>query len=379
MNNTQIEQCGSKKDSSSARNYQIDILKILCAVLVLISHVPLGNSDSRYFTSERVSAFGWMSVQIFFAISGFFMVKGTLKNIPSNNVGEFSFNYVTNKFKKIAPQYIIATLIIVLMYIGIYYIDANVTYDKKGIHPFDLVIRTIPELFGVAQSGINIRYNEPVWYISAMLIAMLPLVYLFIKKKDFFIYVFSPLVALLGNGFVYNQGELVMTMHWEWYGFIVGGIVRAVSSLCVGVVAYILYEKLCLMGEHCRTKILITLAEVLISLVFFCAWLINPVSNDTLFSILLLLPVLLAIIFSGKSYISHLFQFNCFRFAQALSLAIYLNHYAAILVVAALYKGKSYFFSMILAVSLTAVFAVVNFLVVRIYKTFWNKFSKKIK
>lgn len=366
----QAKLCEMKK-----RNYQIDILKFFCAILVLICHVPV-NPACQYFTEERTTVFGWMSVQIFFAVSGFFMVQGVLnKNLAPDDAGRFSLNYVINKFKRIVPQYIIATLMIVAMYM--YICNTDLSYSKRGIQPFDLVIRAIPELFGVIQSGIDIRYNWPVWYISALLISMLPLVYFLVKNKDFFIYIFSPLATLLGVGFMYGQGDAVFAMYREWYGFIMGGVIRAVSSLCMGVVAHLIYEKFSSVREGHYTKILFTLAEVLIGLVFFGAWLINPISRDTLFSVLLLLPILLAIIFSGKSYISCLFKFKCLRFAGPLSLAIYLNHYAAVLVVSALISEKSYFSYVILTVVLTAVFATANFITVKIIKQIFNRLKEK--
>lgn len=114
-----------KSNRTIQRNYQIDVLKLLCAFLVLLSHLffdymPI-DSASRYFTAERVGSFGWVSVHIFFIISGFFMVKTVLnKNPPSNNAGKFSICYVTDKFKKFAPEYIVSVFACVTLYICAY-------------------------------------------------------------------------------------------------------------------------------------------------------------------------------------------------------------------------------------------------------------------
>ncbi len=110
-----------KVDRTIQRNYQIDVLKLLCAFLVLLSHLffdymPV-DSAGRYFTVKKVGSFGWVSVHIFFIISGFLMVKSVLnKNLTSNTAGKFSISYVTNKFKKFAPEYIVSVLVCVALY-----------------------------------------------------------------------------------------------------------------------------------------------------------------------------------------------------------------------------------------------------------------------
>lgn len=64
------------------RNYQIDMLKLALAVLVLICHTQYF-VDPNSILHEKLDSLGNLSVHIFFIISGFLMVKG---------VGERNFN-----------------------------------------------------------------------------------------------------------------------------------------------------------------------------------------------------------------------------------------------------------------------------------------------
>ena len=253
----------------------------------------------------------------------------------------------------------------------------NISYERQNVQPFDLVISAIPELFGVTQSNIDIRYNLVLWYISAMLITMLLLVYMLVKNKDFFLYVFSPLASLLGLGFMYRQDIITINIQLEWYGFIEGGNIVALSGLCFGVVTYLIYEKFCSIEEKRFNKILFTAAEALISFVFFWTWLINPFSKDTVFSALLLLPILIAIIFSGKSYISDFFKFKCFKYAGPLSFKIYISHIVAVIVANAFLKERSSIIRIIATIVLTTAVAALNFLAVKIIKLVWKKIKQK--
>lgn len=238
------------------------------------------------------------------------------------------------------------------------------------------MISAIPELFGVTQSGIDIRYNLVLWYISAMLITMLPLVYMLVKNKDFFLYVFSPLAALLGLGFMYRQDISTIKIQLEWYGFIEGGNIAALSGLCFGAITYLIYEKFCSIEEKRFNKIVFTATEALIGFVFFWTWLINPFAKDTVFSVLLLLPVLIAIIFSGKSYISDFFKYKCFKYAGTLSFEIYISHIAAVIVPNAFLKEQNSIIRIIAAIVLTTAVAAANFVTVKIIKLIWKKIKQ---
>lgn len=78
-------------DITSGRNYQIVVLKLVCSLLVLLSHTSLLLVSSLY---EKFYNFGWISVHIFFTISGFLMVKKfNEKNIDECSPGKTALDF----------------------------------------------------------------------------------------------------------------------------------------------------------------------------------------------------------------------------------------------------------------------------------------------
>ena len=360
------------------RYYQIDILKLLCALLVFFCHTRgFINSNDILSYQTYFENLGGISVHFFFIISGFLMVRSLdKKDYDGQNAGKYSFDFVINKFKKIGLYYIVALLMILFMqYIYIYTkIDTVATQTVFTMQPFDLTIRAIPELFGLTQAGVLFSYNAPVWYISAMLFAMLPLGYLLIKNRDFFIYVFSPFAALILFGFMFQKNDAGLFLsHEVRYGICLGGIIMAICGICFGAVSWILNEKFSNMMDTKLNKILITVVEIGMEVIFFYTWLFRESTKDTLYPLMLLMPIIIAIIFSRKSYISRMFCCKWMGCLSKISELIFLNHYAAMYVVTALFAERGYWFNVSLMAFFTAVFCLINIIVVNVIKSLWKR------
>ncbi len=234
---------------------------------------------------------------------------------------------------------------------------------------WDYTVRVIPELLGVTQAGIGLMYNSPTWYLSAMFIVMLPLSYLFLRNPNLYLYVLAPIGGLFSLSY--------LNYCWDEYipindSFIIC-IVRAVCGILFGGVAWIIYEKLCVLPENKRLKVLLTIVELILNAAFFYTWIFNSDTRETLFSSLLLIPFIVAIAFSGKSYISRLFEFRFMKYFNSLSFTIFLNHFAAMYVSSALAPNENYFLQTMLMALITAVFSIVNFIAVKIIKCLWEK------
>lgn len=314
---------------SDGRNYEIDFLKFIFAIFVLINHTSVFIKENTSIDSMFLSYLGWIGVWFFFVVSGFLMVESvSKKNFSVDTAGKSSLNFVIRKFGGIAVPYLIAEFLLALIYVIII---------QKG-NAFLVILKTIPDDLAITASGIRIRFNGPTWYISAMLISMLFLCYLLIKKRDFFLYVFSPLCSILILGFMYMQDSPLIDLN-DRFGFFSGAILRAVAGLCSGVVAWLVYKKI----TDTKNSPIYTIIE-------FVGWIVFIISiffqlkrdNQLVFVTMIYMPALIAVSFSRKSFLSKLFKYSWMKCFGKLSLLVYLNHFLAQQIVLKVFSEYSY-------------------------------------
>lgn len=218
--------------------------------------------------------------------------------------------------------------------------------------------------------------NPPVWYISAMLLVMPILYFFYFKFKDFFLYIFSPIAAL------YLWGHFCQLDHFpgrnEFNGWCLGAIPRAICGLCFGVCAYMIYEKIIAMPKTKLRRILFTILETTLYLVFFIAWLVLQAPMKTIFSLLLLFPFMIAITFSQMSYISELFKFKWMRFLAPLSLTIYFNHWAGMRIVNNFHQPISYKSGVLLMALYTVGICILHWIIHKVFISIYKKVKNKI-
>lgn len=234
-----------------------------------------------------------------------------------------------------------------------------------------ILVKAIPEIFQVTMAGIDIRYNDT-WYISAMLLAMLPLSYLMYKNRSFSLYVFAPLTALLTFGYMCKKNNFVI-MSADIFGV---GIFRAICGLCFGICAYLICDRLKRLNQSKRLRVFLTVAEVALYLIFFLIW-FTSWNDSAVMSVVILLPIAVAITFSGKSYIANLFRFKWMKCFAPLSLYIYLNHDGGPKnIVRTFFPNRSWKESTALLALFSLASCVLCWLIVKFGKKLW---SKKIK
>ncbi len=233
-------------------------------------------------------------------------------------------------------------------------------------------------MFFMTNSGATIEYNAPTWYLSAMFIVMLPLAYLLYKHRDFFLYVFAPIVAVLTLGYWYKSNDAVYADNRNvLIGVVIGGVIRALCGLCFGSVSWLLYNKIKNWVKKKSQIILLTVFEVLSWFVFFMSWFFLR-DNNAIYSVLFILPVAVAISFSGRSYIGRIFKYNWMSIFSTLSLAIYLNHWIARMVVSQYFSGCSYKLGVLLMIGFTMMSCLLYFLIIRLCREIWYKKLKKV-
>lgn len=357
---TEQEDLLSNIQNSEKRNYQLDVMKVVFAFLVLISHTDLFMKEDTYMPH----ALGAWAVFFFFIVSGMLMVHGAAKS-GERDPAETSWAFIINKVRKLFLPCFIALLInfCIFQFINI----------KNGVILSVVDIsKIIPQiLFMTSTSVDSFMLNSPAWYISAMLIVMLPLYYLLRKNRNFYLYIFSPICAILGYMYCYNRDGHYFAF-FEYFGFLSGGLVLALMGISFGSISYIVAQKM----KSCDRKaqrITVTAAELLLYALIFVVWFAPSCDADSAYSVMLLLPLAVGITFSKASYISELFYCKYFRICGEISLAVYLNHISAWRIVREYFMNESYEMCVFIMILLTAIVSVFYILIIKLLKMLWNK------
>ncbi len=363
--------------SSAERNYQLDVLKLFFTFMVFVYHTGyhFSNENTTMPFEMTWQPIGQVSVHAFFVISGLLMINSFFrkKDTDVSDPGRLALGFTLGKYKAIALPYLTALFIHVCVY--------------RYCHEADSFTEKLPmligEIFPVFQSGVNVSMiNFHTWYISAMLIALLPLSYILFRNKNFYINVFAPTAALLTMGFMYSSEYTGSKHHLlgnnMFCGIINGGLIRAACGLCFGAVAWLIYRKI---DEGVRAKnqrVLLTIGEILLYLLFFYVWFHTDGRPQYTYIAKLLLPIITAVVFSGKSYVSSLFRSRIFSKCGSLSLGIYFTHWAGEKIIKTFYPDESFKYSLLLMVIFTAVFCAVYYLLMFLAKHVWNRWLKRI-
>lgn len=346
--------------STQKRNYELDFLKLLFAVCVFIHHTDL-------FRDAGIKAviplqLGPIAVHFFFIVSGMLMANSILKKeTATTKYGKHAAVFVMNKIKSVAWDVYAALLVFMLVNIF--------TIPSEQI-PVTLA-KSIPELLFVTRAGINITYNGAGWYLSAMFLCMLPISYLLYKERDFTLYVLAPLIAVFTLGYFCQTNNYCFPDNGKMYGLFQGGIYRAVCGLCFGICAYNIYICLSRAKLNENMRMLLTITEVFLYGLFFGTWFLIR-DNKALMSVVLLLPIAIAITFSGKSYLVRLFQFEWMKCFAPISLTVYLNHWIGRVLVQKYFEGNSYGFCVFMMAFFTLCSCLLSTFTIRIGKCIWN-------
>ena len=344
-------------DNTSTRNYSLDFYKLIFALLICLCHSTGFVLESTTFVFPP--NLGFIGVHFFFIVSGILMTDQLHKRTIEEKHEKYAFDFVVNKAKKLYPQLFAALLICI---IGMF-----VFYNHKNLLPdfWQKLPKVFAEVFLVHNYSF-VLFNGPTWYISIMLLTMLPLSYLMVKRFDLTVYIISPLVAILIFGEMLTSKEGFSEISTN-------GFIRSVMGLCFGAVSWIICSYISRLKDTVKVKLIATVSELLCYGLFFIILFSDNVDYQTIMSISLLLVVGIAITYSRKSYIADIFSASFWKFLGPLSLAIYLNHWTAKRTVEVFMPGKGLKNSIMLMMAFTLVYSALSWIIVKFVKYIYKK------
>lgn len=342
------------------RNYELDFLKLVFTLCVFASHTGVFRNANTNITLPP--QFGQVSVFFFFVVSGMLMTNSILKKeMNTNGYGKLATQFVINKVKMLAGD--VYTALFVFMAVYLFTIPLENVVGE--------LVKMIPELFFVTRAGISITYNVPGWYLSAMLLGMLPMAYLLYRNQDFTLHILAPMLSVFTLGWICQTNDYCFPDQHKMHGLFLGGMYSAISGLCFGMCAYNIYIYLRSLNMGRNERRFLTVIEAFFYSMFFGTWFFLR-NNRMIMSVILLLPIAIAITFSGKSYIVRLFQFDWMKYFAPISLTIYLNQWIGRVLVQKYFEGRSYGFCVFMMAVFTLCSCLLSTCIKKAGKYMWN-------
>ncbi len=353
----------------SKKNYEIDFIKLLSTLGIMYYHAGKFNSDGNFFFQTK----GYLFVEIFFMISGFFMAMSLFNaDKKGKNLGNIEF--IGHKISAFYPQYIFA-------FVEGFILFSFVVWDISYKEALVSVPYTLGELLLLKNSGITKSisfYNGPTWYLSAMIIAMF-VIFPFLKKyKEKFASYIAPIVAVFGYAFCANSDKKVLDQQANWASITTIGNIRAFAGICLGIVIFYI-------SIYFKKKYTFTKAGVVISYIFQI--LLVPVmiyimrnrgialkfkaGSDYTFVILAF--ILLTITFIRKPYLNKILGAKPLRLLYNLSLPLFLTHKAWVEVIRTRLADYTFEKQIIIYTAVVVVTAILCFVVSKIFVIIGNK------
>ena len=294
------------------RNGEIDILRFIFAICIFIYHFAY---ISGYYPS--ICRMGWISVEFFFLVSGYFMAS-TAKKYLSTPTGETiaskTWTFILSKIKIFYPYYLFS-LIIKFIFIAV-----TSPYKKT----FSVLIKSLPSIF-ILYYPLNWNdkglYFTGAWYLSAMIISMIILFPLLLRKYDVMSKIIFPIVSLFILGFIMHEYKKLNT-HGEWNVFTYTGLLRSTAELMLGVFLKEIVDKINELKER-KASILLTIVKYFI---YSCILICVVKFDFRKFDIYLLLFMAVAIVLSMSQLTYSIKQTRFSDYLGKFSLIVYIFH-----------------------------------------------------
>ena len=201
----------------------------ILAICILMLHF-----DGIYWGGHINFATGYLAVDAFFIISGFFLFQSLDKKSPEDIS---IFNELYKKIVKIYPVYIFSIVALLVIYCLI---------PKMRIFSFTPQ-SALSEIFMLQMSGIldTSAVNGTDWYVSALMISIFLYVAVYKLNKKLLIQFLLPVCVIVFYAICYaHNSNLDIHFHFKLLGFIWGGIARALGGLAIGGMCFYIIKKI---------------------------------------------------------------------------------------------------------------------------------------
>jgi len=303
------------------KNYYVEFLRFLFCIIILFHH-----SGLFPFEGKSLLPSGGLIADAFFMITGYFACRHIeLLNKKPGEIMKYSLKYTLLKLVRAIP-YVITGVVIVYV-LDIINLDSSATIGTLFSKFWNMTaeILLLP-MTGVVRTDLMSYLDAPLWYLSAMMIALPLIMYIAMRFEDLFkgyIVWFAPM--MLQGWMVKKYGG---ALPWSDYAlFVHSGAVRAFASIMMGFGIYYASRWLSVKYENTTKQrmVLFTIVEVALLIVILLN-IYRGVSTYDEIATLYLLYVMFIFVFSGITGTSRI-KYSFLGYLGGLSLPIYCIHW----------------------------------------------------
>ncbi|MDV0446623.1 hypothetical protein MsAg5_04710 [Methanosarcinaceae archaeon Ag5] len=335
---------------SVKKTASVEWLRIICAMVVVMFHF-----EGLYFGGHRYFTHFAIVVDFFFLLSGFLLMKDAVKPRKKLlSLGDSlteTYQFVLHKIKGFYLPYLLA-FVMVFILTAVVMAPAGIDAVLERLFHFKWEALLLQLAGFTPDPSFNSDYLVgSAWYLSAMIIAMIPVYYLAVYYQKPYVNVISPLSVLLIYCYI-MQNFGTMDVGNEVMVCVMSGVLRGFAGLSLGCICFAVYIKL---KENSWSKKAVTTAsilEILCYLALPCVVLFrNYIESPDMLFWIFLLAALVVLNFSGNTPISKLLNTRWTSLAfylGKLSLYIYLFHWFFVLLFSNYFEGLGYWQGQIL-------------------------------
>lgn len=287
------------------RIYSFDVFKLFFAYLIALGHFGTQVIPGAYIT-----------VQLFFIISGFFLGKKFYDKYQADPENKYDqICYTKDHIKSLYPHYIFSLIVL-----AVYTFIAGVVAFLRQPSAYQIVMiikeiyAAIPELFFLQNTGFfGGGTNYPLWQLCTLIIAGYFVYACLHKNEKLSRELIFPAAILMIQAFLDSSDDI-----WGTVVFFHIPLLRAFSPLCIGVLIYY-FTTTSYYRYLTSKKLLFNLASVF---AFLSLYVPDGYHNIYLITFMFLLLAM----YEPESWINKLLNRKCFKSFGQLSYAVYLNH-----------------------------------------------------
>ena len=298
-----------------SRNGNIELLRFIFAVSIVMHHASLPFLRG-----------GWIGVEFFFIVTGYFIAQSTIENHKEETfdqtISESRKNLI-KRIKSIYPYFLISCIpafAVITM--------AQISAGSSFISAVKRIAYLPYDLFFSQNLGFPVlACIGTLWYLSAMFIAIWIIYPIMRRYGQAFSAYFAPMLNLFLSGFLLQTCGALSTADTYIFGWLNSGIVRAVAMISLGTFVYNISNYIRSSATDKQSKNVYSVIEIISYLVIFLYmlyWKIEFASFDYL--IVLLIVLGFSITTSEVSILHGLFDNKVTVFLGKYSMVLFMNH-----------------------------------------------------